>query len=71
MSFVPMVKEGFKVRGPVALELKMPFDEIAFVNDNINYIKKSLDMQDVTVKAPEDDATKEKVKPGEPLVTYQ
>jgi len=71
MQFVSVIKEDFKTRGKVALELKMPFDEKAFVDENLPFIRKAVDLADLEVKVPEDEATKEKVKPGNPLITFQ
>lgn len=69
MPFVIVVKEQFKIRGMAALNLKMPFDEKAFVQDNLAFIQQSLGLQDIEVTVPNEEY-KERVKPGEPTILF-
>jgi len=69
MPFAEAVKEEFQIIGMSALDLKMIFDEKSFLEDSIEFIKKSIGILDVTVNyMKEDEITNN--KPGKPLISF-
>lgn len=69
MNFVAHVREQYKMKGPQAFELKLPFDEKMFLEENIAFIKSSLNMQDILVALPSEEF-KDKVQPLEATVVF-
>jgi len=72
MPFVGAVKEQFQIQGISALDLKLSFDEMEFLQSNLEFIKKSIEMNEVEIKlADEETLSKERASPGQPNITFQ
>jgi len=69
MAFADVVKDEFLISGMAALDLKMPFDEKILLDESLEFIRKSIGVQDLTVEYAENDDTA-KGKPGKPFITF-
>lgn len=64
MGKLRFIQEDFAKRGPVAFSLQLSFDERAQIEENIEYIRKSLALTTLTIRALE--GVDEKIVPGAP-----
>uniref|UniRef100_A0A914W357 leucine--tRNA ligase n=1 Tax=Plectus sambesii TaxID=2011161 RepID=A0A914W357_9BILA len=75
MPFVQMVKEQLTLRGSSALNLSSSFDEKAVLSENIDYIRSTLELDDVEVRYTDQAGVDAKIKedccPGSPFITFQ
>lgn len=75
MPFVQTVKEQLALRGPSALNLSSSFDERAVLNENIDYIRSTLELDDVEVvytdQANVDPKIKDDCCPGSPFISFR
>lgn len=62
-------KVDFKTSGMSALDLKMPFDEKSFLEESLEFVRKSIGVPEVTVEYADENDTS-KGKPGKPSVFY-
>jgi len=72
MPYVQMVKDRYTVIGERALSLTSPFDEAQILNENINYIRNTLDLQDVNIKCATEGSPviQENSYPGHPTYDF-
>ncbi|XP_066998764.2 leucine--tRNA ligase, cytoplasmic [Anabrus simplex] len=72
MPFVQATREKVEKVGLHALNLTLDFDELAVLNENLVYLEKTLDLEDISVKyadeAPEN--IREDCRPGHPYMTF-
>ncbi|XP_039311411.1 leucine--tRNA ligase, cytoplasmic isoform X2 [Solenopsis invicta] len=72
MPFVQFVKEKMETGGLSALNLTLDFDEFAVLENNKEYLQKTLNLRDIEIKytdeAPE--KTKEECCPGAPYIDF-
>jgi len=54
MSFAASIADDVKEFGLTAFELAMPFDETKILQDNIEFIRRALELQQVFIFAPND-----------------
>jgi len=69
MAFTDVVKEEFVKVGMAALDLKTPFDEKALLEENLEFIKKSLGLSEAIVQYAEEDESSNN-KPGNPHIIF-
>jgi len=70
MPFVATVKEQYVTQGKSALELKLPFDEKAFMESQLDFLTRTLELTELQVKYADEDL-KEKSSPGQPMIQYE
>jgi len=69
MSYVEVIKEDFLKSGMSALDLKMPFDEKAFLEESKEFIRKSLGLQSLSIEDAKEDESSNN-KPGRPHISF-
>eukprot|EP01114_Cavostelium_apophysatum_P006251 TRINITY_DN1749_c0_g1_i1.p1 TRINITY_DN1749_c0_g1~~TRINITY_DN1749_c0_g1_i1.p1 ORF type:complete len:679 (-),score=245.98 TRINITY_DN1749_c0_g1_i1:43-2079(-) len=71
MPFVVSIKEQNKIHGMSALDVKLPFDEKAFLQSNFDFIKKSVEVNDLEIiEADEQMVNSERSSPGDPSIMF-
>ncbi|XP_071951783.1 leucine--tRNA ligase, cytoplasmic-like [Antedon mediterranea] len=72
MPFVQQSKENVAVNGMRALDLELDFDEKKVLEDNLEYLTQTVDLEGLEVKFSEegDAKVKEECCPGKPYSTY-
>jgi leucyl-tRNA synthetase len=72
MPFVAYVKERVAKDGVGAMDLSVPFDETAILMDNLGYLVKAIDLQDISIKPSSEAEAKiqEDCAPGKPLSVF-
>lgn len=72
MPFLAGIRDQFKAQGISALDLKLPYDEKAFLESNAEYLKSTLDVKELEIKyADEDTISKDKCSPGQPNISFE
>lgn len=74
MPFVQMVRDRVSVLGKVAMAVTVDFDEKEILSTNLEYLKATLDLEQIEIRFTDDptasENTKESVQPGAPFITY-
>ena len=74
MPFVQMVKDRVTTLGKIAMAVTVDFDEQEILSTNLEYLKSTLDLEQIEIKFTDDPSasenTKETVQPGTPFITY-
>lgn len=73
MPFAQAVRERMTTLGEKALKDTIDFDERSVLEENIDYVRGTLDLEGLTVGWTEDcdnERTQEEVVPGEPFITF-
>eukprot|EP00002_Diphylleia_rotans_P001750 TRINITY_DN1098_c0_g1_i1.p1 TRINITY_DN1098_c0_g1~~TRINITY_DN1098_c0_g1_i1.p1 ORF type:complete len:1073 (-),score=277.98 TRINITY_DN1098_c0_g1_i1:104-3322(-) len=76
MPFVAFTKEAVKVEGSSAFDLATPFDEVAVLTENAEFIKRSFGMNEVYIhtaddeSAPDPQSKKSQALPGKPSFIF-
>lgn len=74
MPFVQGVKERINTLGIAALALTVDFDEFEIINTNLEYLRSTLELEQLEIKFTSDpealEKTKEDVQPGFPFIIY-
>ncbi|KAL7040612.1 hypothetical protein ACKWTF_000462 [Chironomus riparius] len=74
MPFVQMVRDRVTTLGKVAMAVTVDFDEQEILTTNLEYLKSTLDLEQIEIKFTDDptasENTKEAVQPGTPFITY-
>lgn len=74
MPFVQGVRDRINTLGIAALSLSVDFDEFGIINTNLEYLRTTLELEQLEIKFTSDPAalekTKEEVQPGFPFITY-
>lgn len=74
MPFVQMVRDRVSTLGKVAMAVTVDFDEQEILTTNLEYLKATLDLEQIEIRFTDDptatENTKETVQPGTPFITY-
>jgi len=76
MSFVAAVRDDVKIRGSAAFELSMPFDETQVLRNNADFIRRSLELQQIFIytstdtNAPDPADKRDSAAPGKPSAVF-
>lgn len=74
MPFVQGVRERISTLGNAALALTVDFDEFQIINTNLEYLRSTLELEQLDIKFTSDpealEKTKEEVQPGFPFIIY-
>ncbi|XP_017875830.1 leucine--tRNA ligase, cytoplasmic isoform X2 [Ceratina calcarata] len=72
MPFVQAVREKMDTVGLSALNLTLDFDEFKVLQDNIKYLKNTLDLENIEIKSTEEatEKTREECCPGVPYMSF-
>lgn len=74
MPFVQMVRDRVATLGKMAMAVTVDFDEQEILTTNLEYLKATLDLEQIDIKFTDDptatENTKETVQPGTPFITY-
>lgn len=73
MPFVAMIKESVKEHGISAIEQQCQFDQMRVLNESADYLKNTLNIQEIDIQAVHDglDASlAERIAPGHPIVVF-
>jgi len=76
MGFVAAVRDDVKIRGLAAFELAMPFDETQVMRDNADFIRRSLELQEIFIytsvdaKIPDPSDKRDSATPGKPSAVF-
>ena len=72
MPFVAYVKDRVSKDGVTAMDLTVPFDETSILADNLAYLVKAIDLEDISIKpSTEADAKiQEDCAPGKPFSVF-
>ena len=74
LKFAAYVRDDFKERGAEALELTLPYDQKAIVLDNLDYVLKSVGLEELSVHnlsepdVPGESKKKQNALPGKPEI---
>lgn len=75
MPFVQTIREQLALRGPSGLNVSSSFDESAVLNENLDYIRSTLDLDDVEVIYTDQPGVDAKIKedccPGSPFIAFR
>lgn len=73
MSFAEARKKLLLTQGERALSQTAPFDEINVLNNNLEYLKSTLNIESLTIKSSDDadDKVKEECCPMEPVIVFE
>jgi len=76
MSFVAAVRDDVKIRGLAAFELLMPFDETQVLRSNADFIRRSLELQQIFIytstdtSIPDPSDKRDSAAPGKPSAVF-
>lgn len=74
MPFVAMVSDRVGTIGKIAMAVTVDFDECEIITLNLEYLKNTLDIEQLEVKFTDDasapEKLKEEVRPGTPFIVY-
>ena len=73
MPFAQTIREKYEKDGEQALQTNQEFDERSILENNLDYIRETLDLEELIVKWSEEselERTKEEVVPLEPFLTF-
>jgi len=73
MPFVAYIKDRVSKEGVTAMDLTVPFDETSILVDNLGYLVKAIDLEDIEIKpSSEADAKiQEDCSPGKPFSVFK
>jgi len=73
MPFVSYVKDQVAKEGVKALDLQVPFDEVSVLVDNVTFLLKSIELEDLEVKSTDgaDAKVLEECSPGKPFTVFK
>merc|ERR1712168_1150125 len=72
MPFVAYVKERVSKDGVAAMDLTVPFDETSILMDNLGYLVKAIELEDISIKpsSEADSKIQEDCAPGKPFSVF-
>merc|ERR1712227_1066861 len=72
MPFVQYIKKQVEANGPSAMDLTVDFDEHEVLMDNLAYLIKAVELEDIQIKASSDAEEKiaEECTPGKPFSVF-